>query len=168
MKALVYDAPRKFEYRDVPDPELEPDEILMKIQACGLCGTDLHIHEGEFAPRFPLIPGHEFTGTVAATGSDVKDLLLGQTVVANSNKACGHCFYCVRGDALLCENLEAYGVTRNGGVVEDMKIKIDRVFPISHPFSREAAMVGPTSCSADRIEGLAIGLRNDVLIFVVS
>jgi D-arabinitol dehydrogenase (NADP+) len=72
---------------------------LMKIQACGLCGTNLHIHEGEFAPRFPLIPGHEFTGTVAATGSAVTGLPVGQTVVANSNKACGHCFYCVRGDS---------------------------------------------------------------------
>src|SRR5258708_36509479 len=117
----------------------------MKNQACGLCATDLPIHEGEFAPRFPLIPGHEFTGTVAATGSDVQDLLLGQTVVANSNKACGHCFYCVRGDALLCENLEAYGVTRNGGVRGYMKIKIEQRFPISHLFAREAVMVEPTS-----------------------
>ena len=165
MKALVYDAPRKFEYRDVPDPELEPDDILMKIQACGLCGTDLHIHEGEFAPRFPLIPGHEFTGTVAATGSDVKDLLLGQTVVANSNKACGHCFYCVRGDALLCENLEAYGVTRNGGFAEYMKIKIDRVFPISHLSAREAVMVEPTSCALHGMEVLDMEPGSDVLIF---
>jgi len=64
MKALVYEAPRQFKYKDVPEPKLEPDDVLVKIDACGLCGTDLHIHEGEFAPSFPLIPGHEFTGEI--------------------------------------------------------------------------------------------------------
>jgi D-arabinitol dehydrogenase (NADP+) len=165
MKALVYDAPRKFEYRDVPEPEPEPDEILMKIQACGLCGTDLHIHEGEFAPSFPLIPGHEFTGTVASAGSAVTGLAIGQTVVANSNMACGHCFYCERGDRLLCDNLEAYGVTRNGGFAEYMKIKAHRVFPISHLSPREAVMVEPTSCALHGMEVLDMQPGSDVLIF---
>ena len=65
MKAVVYDAPRSFSYRETADPEPAADEALVRIHACGLCGTDLHIHEGEFEPRFPLIPGHEFTGEIA-------------------------------------------------------------------------------------------------------
>ena len=54
MKAIVYDAPRQFQYKDVPEPKIESDDVLVRIDACGLCGTDLHIHEGEFAPRFPF------------------------------------------------------------------------------------------------------------------
>ena len=71
MKAIVYDAPRQFQYRDVPIPTIEADEVLLRIDACGLCGTDLHIHEGEFSPRFPLIPGHEFTGRIIELGTAV-------------------------------------------------------------------------------------------------
>lgn len=71
MKAVVYEAPRKFEYRDVDIPRIQSDEVLIRVDACGLCGTDLHIHEGEFAPRFPLIPGHEFTGEITDLGSEV-------------------------------------------------------------------------------------------------
>ena len=77
MKAIVYDAPRRFEYKDVPEPDFGPDEVLIKIHACGLCGTDLHIHEGEFSPRFPLIPGHEFTGEIVATPEPTSLALLG-------------------------------------------------------------------------------------------
>ena len=68
MKAIVYEAPRQFKYKDVPEPKIESDDVLVRIDACGLCGTDLHIHEGEFAPSFPLIPGHEFTGELVALG----------------------------------------------------------------------------------------------------
>ena len=64
MKAIVYDAPRKFEYRDVDIPKIQPNEILLRVHACGVCGTDLHVHEGEFGPRFPLTPGHEFSGEI--------------------------------------------------------------------------------------------------------
>jgi D-arabinitol dehydrogenase (NADP+) len=68
MKAIVYDAPRKFTYRDVEVPAIAPDEILLRVDACGLCGTDLHVHEGEFGARFPLIPGHEFSGEIVEVG----------------------------------------------------------------------------------------------------
>jgi D-arabinose 1-dehydrogenase-like Zn-dependent alcohol dehydrogenase len=71
MKAVVYDAPRKFEYRDIPVPKIQPDEILLQVHACGVCGTDLHVHEGEFGPRFPLTPGHEFSGEIVELGSAV-------------------------------------------------------------------------------------------------
>ena len=118
MKAIVYDAPRNFSYRDTADPKVTSDEILVRIHACGLCGTDLHIHEGEFGPRFPLIPGHEFTGEIVELGAEVSGFGVGQRIVANSNTVCGTCFYCMRGDFLLCENLGAYGVTLNGGFAE--------------------------------------------------
>ena len=165
MKALVYEAPRKFKYKEVPDPILESDDVLVKIDACGLCGTDLHIHEGEFAPCFPLIPGHEFTGEIVALGSAVKGVNERQRVVANSNESCGHCFYCLRGEHLMCLNLQAYGVTKNGGFAQYLRIKADRIFPITKLSPREAVMVEPTSCAVHGMEILAMKPGSDVLLF---
>jgi D-arabinitol dehydrogenase (NADP+) len=165
MKAVVYDAPRSFSYRETADPEPAADEALVRIHACGLCGTDLHIHEGEFSPRFPLIPGHEFTGEIVTVGDAVSGFHPGQRIVANSNTVCGNCFYCMRGDYLLCENLGAYGVTLNGGFAEYLKIKADRVFPIHNLKPREAIMVEPSACALHGIEVLDAKPGSDVLLF---
>jgi D-arabinitol dehydrogenase (NADP+) len=165
MKAIVYDAPRQFQYRDVPEPKIESDDVLVRVDACGLCGTDLHIHEGEFAPNFPLIPGHEFTGEIVALGGAVKDLKQRQRVVGNSNESCGNCFYCLRGDFLLCLNLRAYGVTQNGGFAQYLRIKADRIFPIGNLSSREAVMVEPSACAVHGMEVLAMKPGSDVLLF---
>jgi D-arabinitol dehydrogenase (NADP+) len=165
MKAIVYDAPRRFQYKDVPEPQIEADDILVRINACGVCGTDLHIHEGEFGPRFPLIPGHEFTGEIVALGSDVKDLKEGQRVVGNSNEACGKCFYCMRGNFLLCLNLRSYGVTQDGGFAQYLRIKADRIFPIGHLSPREAVMVEPSACALHGMEVLSMKPGSDVLLF---
>ena len=165
MKAIVYDAPRQFKYRDVPEPRIESDEVLVRIDACGLCGTDLHIHEGEFAPNFPLIPGHEFTGEIVALGGGVSGLKERQRVVGNSNESCGKCFYCMRGDFLLCLNLRAYGVTQDGGFAQYLRIKADRIFPIGNLSSREAVMVEPSACAVHGMEVLAMKPGSDVLLF---
>jgi D-arabinitol dehydrogenase (NADP+) len=165
MKAIVYDAPRQFKYKEVPEPEIQSDDVLVRIDACGLCGTDLHIHEGEFAPNFPLIPGHEFTGEIVALGGSVKGLRQKQRVVGNSNESCGKCFYCMRGDFLLCLNLLAYGVTQDGGFAQYLRIKADRIFPIGNLTSREAVMVEPTSCAVHGMEVLAMKPGSDVLLF---
>jgi D-arabinitol dehydrogenase (NADP+) len=165
MKAIVYDAPRQFKYKEVPEPEIQSDDVLVRIDACGLCGTDLHIHEGEFAPNFPLIPGHEFTGEIVALGGSVKGLKQKQRVVGNSNESCGKCFYCMRGDFLLCLNLRAYGVTQDGGFAQYLRIKADRIFPIGNLTSREAVMVEPTACAVHGMEVLAMKPGSDVLLF---
>jgi D-arabinitol dehydrogenase (NADP+) len=165
MKAIIYDAPRQFSYRDTAEPKIEPDEVLMRIDACGLCGTDLHIHEGDFGPRFPLIPGHEFTGEIVEIGTEVSGFKTGQRVVANSNVACGRCFYCMRGDYLLCENIGSYGITLNGGFADYLKIKADRVFVINNLRPRQAIMVEPSACALHGMEVLAVKPGSDVLLF---
>jgi D-arabinitol dehydrogenase (NADP+) len=165
MKAIVYDAPRQFQYKDVPDPKIRPDDVLVRIDACGVCGTDLHIHEGEFSPAFPLIPGHEFTGQIVEIGSAVDRLKEGQRVVGNSNEACGKCFYCLRGDFLLCTQMQSYGVTQNGGFAQYLRIKADRIFPISRLSSREAVMAEPTACAVHGMEVLEMKPASDVLLF---
>jgi len=130
MKAIVYDAPRKFEYRDVEIPKIKPNEILLRVHACGVCGTDIHVHEGDFGPRFPLTPGHEFSGEIVELGSEVTGLKKGQRATASTTMACGKCFYCHRGDFLQCENLDGIGVEINGAFAEYIKLRSDLVFPI--------------------------------------
>ena len=78
--------------------------------SCGICGTDLHIHTGEFSSRMPVVTGHETSGIVVALGADVQSLDLGQKVTADNAELCGHCHYCQKGDLLYCENFAAHGI----------------------------------------------------------
>ena len=165
MKAILYDAPRSFAYRDVAQPTFGDDEVLLHVRACGLCGTDLHIHEGEFNPRFPLIPGHEFAGEIAAVGSAVTGWHVGDRVVANCNLSCGHCFYCRRGQILRCENLLAYGIQLNGGFAEFMSVKAVELFAVPTLPWREAVMVEPTACAVHGVTVLDVKPGADVLMF---
>src|SRR5258708_13233117 len=109
MKAIVYDAPRKFAYREVDVPSIAPDEILLRVDACGLCGTDLHVHEGEFGARFPLIPGHEFSGEIVEVGSAVKGLSKVHRATASTTQAGAYCFYWKRGDFPFSQNQSHIG-----------------------------------------------------------
>lgn len=83
MRALYYSAPHHFEVKQVPIPKCSDDDVLLKVSCCGVCGTDGHIHEGEFIAKFPLIPGHEAIGRVVEVGKNVKDFQLGDRVVAD-------------------------------------------------------------------------------------
>jgi len=165
MKAIVYSAPREFVFRDVPDPEIAGDEVLLRVRACGICGTDLHIHEGEFLARFPLIPGHEFAGEVAAVGSAVENLQVGQQVVADNTEMCGACFYCRRDQPLFCENLLSHGVNTAGGLAQYVLVKAAKVFPFRNLSWREAAMVEPTACAIHGMDIIALKPGSDVLLF---
>jgi D-arabinitol dehydrogenase (NADP+) len=164
MKAIVYEAPRSFSYREVAEPEIEADEVLIRIRACGVCGTDLHIHEGEFGPRFPLIPGHEFAGEIAAVGAHAGEWQIGDRVVANCTRACGHCFYCRRGAALHCDGFIAYGIQLDGGFAEYLRIPGREVFAVSNLSWREMVMVEPTACAVHGMDVLRVRPGSDVLI----
>lgn len=81
MKAVRYVEPRKFEVTEVDTPKPNSNQVLIKVATCGVCKTDVHIHEGEFLAEFPLTPGHEFTGTVVEVGSDVTALMVGLSLI---------------------------------------------------------------------------------------
>lgn len=107
--------------KQVPIPQINDDEILLKVTCCGVCGTDGHIHEGEFIAKFPLIPGHEAIGTIIEMGKNVKGFEMGDRCVADVGTSCGNCFYCRRGSELMCEDFHAAGVTHDGGFAEYIK-----------------------------------------------
>ncbi|KAJ5601009.1 hypothetical protein N7510_010543 [Penicillium lagena] len=165
MRALQYSKPEHYGLVEVPVPELRENDILIKVKACGVCGTDLHIHEGEFIAQFPLIPGHETVGVVAAVGPKVKGFEVGERVVADNSELCGTCFYCRRGDELFCENFQAHGVTMNGGFAEYCAYPAGRVFKIKNLSDVDATLLEPASCAAHGLDKIAPKMGSSVLIF---
>ncbi|KAI9758112.1 MAG: hypothetical protein M1815_004999 [Lichina confinis] len=165
MKALRYSKPKEYSIVEVPLPEVPDDYILIKVKACGVCGTDLHIHEGEFIAKFPLIPGHETVGVVAALGKSVKGFEVGDRVVADNSEVCGTCFYCRRGQLLLCENFEAHGVTMNGGFAEYCAYTAGRVFKFNNLSDVDATLLEPASCACHGLEKIAPRMGSTVLMF---
>ncbi|KAI2817824.1 hypothetical protein CBS63078_115 [Aspergillus niger] len=165
MKALRYEKPESHGIVDVPLPELRDNDVLIKVKACGVCGTDLHIHEGEFIAKFPLVPGHETVGVVAAVGPKVKGFNIGDRVVADNSELCGECFYCRRGDELFCEHFEAHGVTMNGGFAEYCAYPAGRVFKIKNLSDVDATLLEPASCAAHGLDKIAPKMGSSVLLF---
>jgi len=165
MKAIVYSAPFQFTCTQVPDPKPGNGEVLVSVRMCGICGTDLHIHEGEFLSAFPLIPGHEIAGEVAELGSGVEGFELGDRVVVDNTELCGGCFYCRRDRPLYCENFISHGCNVAGGLAEYILVKADKVFPIQSLSWREAVMVEPTACAVHGMDIIALKPGSEVLLF---
>jgi propanol-preferring alcohol dehydrogenase len=121
MRAMVLDSPRSaLRLAEVPLPRIGANDILLKVHACGVCRTDLHILDGELsAPKLPLIPGHEIVGTVVAKGERVERFSTGQRLgVPWLGHTCGHCRYCTSGRENLCDEARFTGYTLNGGYAE--------------------------------------------------
>ena len=125
MKACVLNSPapvdeRPLEFTEVETPTPGDDELLVRVRACGICRTDLHVTEGELPMRRPrVIPGHQVVGEVAALGTKVESVAMGQRVgVAWLHRTCGVCRYCRAGHENLCERAEFTGWTANGGYAE--------------------------------------------------
>jgi alcohol dehydrogenase len=105
MKAAVFHAPGKITYDTMPDPDIEKDtDIILKVTATAICGSDLHILSGAVPQKEPMIMGHEFMGVVEEVGKSVKNLKKGDRVVVPFPIACGHCFFCEHGASPACEN----------------------------------------------------------------
>lgn len=121
MNAMVLDTPNKpLVYKRVQVPKPVTGQVLVKIIACGICRTDLHITDGELKnPKLPLIPGHEIVGVVVKNGANSKKFHLGDEIgIPWVAYTCGKCKYCSRGDENLCENALFTGYTINGGYAE--------------------------------------------------
>jgi L-iditol 2-dehydrogenase len=118
MQAVRLLGPNSLELQDVATPQPGPGDILIKVEACGICGSDRHMYAGEYPTNPPVTLGHEFAGTVIATGSGVEHIRIGQRVTGDPNIACGTCPQCRAGRVNLCVNLSAIGVQRDGGFAE--------------------------------------------------
>jgi propanol-preferring alcohol dehydrogenase len=121
MRAMLLERPKQaLRLVEVPLPRPEPNQILIRVHACGVCRTDLHILDGELTePKLPLIPGHEIVGRVVQTGEKVENFRVGDRVgVPWVASTCGYCRYCKAGQENLCDNARFTGYTVNGGFAE--------------------------------------------------
>ncbi len=148
MRAMVLDRPgTALVLRERPIPQPEPGEILIEIEACGVCRTDLHVVDGELPhPKLPIVPGHEIVGRVAAVGSDVAGFARGESVgVPWLGATCGVCPYCRDGRENLCDRPLFTGYTRDGGYATHTLADARFCFPL--PNSLDAAEAAPLLCA---------------------
>lgn len=165
MKALQYSGPEVFAVETIDVPAIGDDDVLVKISACGVCGTDLHYHKGEFLAKYPLIPGHEATGTIAAVGKNVHNVALGDRVAADALEPCQTCFHCVRRKPQLCSSITGYGGNVPGGMAEYCRYPARMVFPIGNLPDLEAVLLEPAACAAHGIERMGLEVGSRVLLF---
>ncbi|CAA9272541.1 MAG: Sorbitol dehydrogenase [uncultured Corynebacteriales bacterium] len=168
MQAVVIQSPGVVEVTQVPDPEPGPRDVVVKVAGCGICGTDLHILEGEFAPTLPVVPGHEFAGEVVAVGAEVPAdrVRVGDRVAVDPSLHCGECYYCRRGRGNLCENWNAIGVSVPGGAAEYAKAPFANCFVLPEGVSTaDAALIEPLSCAVRGFDVLRPHMADHVLIY---
>ncbi|ABS61669.1 Alcohol dehydrogenase zinc-binding type 2 [Parvibaculum lavamentivorans DS-1] len=148
MRAMLLDAPGKpLRLASLPVPRPGPGEVLVKVEACGVCRTDLHVVDGELPePKLPLIPGHEIIGRVAALGEGVTALAPGARVgIPWLGWTCGACRYCRADKENLCENALFTGYTRDGGYAEYALADARFCFPVAESYG--AAEAAPLLCA---------------------
>lgn len=181
MRAVVCHGIEDYRLEEVPTPEPGAGEILVRIEACGVCAGDVKAHQG--APMFwgggiqepyvetPVIPGHEFVGIAAAVGegaAEAHGIQVGDRVVSEQIVPCGQCRFCQRGQYWMCQVHNIYGFQRtvNGGMAEYMIFPArGRHHKVSHSVSVEAAaMVEPLSCSIHAVNRGQIQLGDTVVI----
>jgi 2-desacetyl-2-hydroxyethyl bacteriochlorophyllide A dehydrogenase len=148
MRAAVLTAPHRFDVREVAIPEVGPEDALIRVSRTGICGTDIHIFNGHYAAdRLPLVPGHEFAGTVAATGKNVTHISTGTTCVADINIGCGTCYWCRRNEVLNCPSMTQVGIGRDGAFAEYVCVPARLVIPAPDNVPTEVlALTEPVSC----------------------
>jgi L-iditol 2-dehydrogenase len=163
MQSLVLSEYRKFTLADVPRPELGPNDVLVRVAACGICGSDVHGYDGSSGRRVPpIVMGHEAAGTVAEVGSDVRRVKVGDRVTFDSTISCGACEACRRGEVNLCTKRRVLGVScneyRQPGAFAEFVAVPDRIvysLPACCPFEH-AAMVEPVSVAVHAVERLRV------------
>lgn len=171
MKALVLTGPSQFELQDVPMPQPGPGEVLIKVMACGICGSDVHGMDGSTGRRQPpVIMGHEASGEVADLGEDVTDYKVGDRVTFDSTIYCGACSYCQSGFINLCDNRNVVGVScddynRAGAFAEYLVVpaRVLYRFGPSLDFAK-ACMVEPLSIAFHAVNRTEIPLGASVVV----
>ncbi|HKW70784.1 MAG TPA: zinc-dependent alcohol dehydrogenase family protein [Candidatus Dormibacteraeota bacterium] len=168
MKAVVVEEPNEVVVKDVPDPKPSAGEAVVKVEACGICGTDIHVIRGEFEPtRYPIIPGHEFCGEVVELGDGVTRLRVGDFVAVDPSLYDGTCKQCRAGRFNLCETWNGIGVGRtNGACAEFVAVPAANAFPLPNDIPRNwGTLVEPLSCAVHGVDLVHADVAADWLIY---
>lgn len=170
MKAVVKYAEGKenIELRDVPEPAVGDDEVKIKVEAAGICGSDLHIYTWDIGipTRVPFIIGHEFSGIITEVGKNVKRFKGGERVTAeNSRSVCGHCRYCMTGNYNLCKERRATGYAFDGAFTSYCVVPEERIhlLPENVDFIT-AALTDPSACAYHAVQELTGVNAGDIVL----
>lgn len=168
MKSAVFYGKHDLRVEEAKKPEIGPRDVLIQVKACGVCGTDVHIYEGdkgaaEVTP--PTILGHEFSGVVVQTGAEVENCRAGDRVCIDPNCYCGTCEPCRNGVAHYCENMIGYGTTVNGGFAEYCAVNERQVYQLGENTTFEqGAMAEPVACCLHGIDMCEIQPGHQVVV----
>jgi len=166
VRAAVIASPGKVAAESVDDPTPASGEVVVEVAACGLCGTDLHILEGEFAPSLPVIPGHEFAGQVVARDANTLGVSEGDRVAVDPSLYCHQCHYCRIGHSNLCQRWGAIGVTVSGGAAQYVAVPAANCVRLPDPIeTADATLIEPLSCAVRGYDVLRSQLGSHVLIY---
>ena len=171
MKALLLSDYKKLEIADLPVPDLGPDELLVRVAACGICGSDVHGYDGSSGRRIPpIVMGHEAAGVVARVGNGVSDFQEGDRVTFDSTIYCGECAFCRRGEANLCDNRQVLGVScgdyRRAGAFAEFVVLPARIahhLPENLSFA-EAALLEAVSVALHAVSLVPIAKESTALV----
>ncbi len=163
MRSLWGKAPFQFQMRELPTPEPGPGEVVVKVAACGICGTDLHFlrHNEDWTPL-----GHEVAGTIAAVGPYVERWRGGEAVIVENHTACGVCEQCKNGRALYCQNLITY-MNDRAGLADYLRVRADMVqaYDAEALTPRQAALAEPLTVALDLLQRADPDLNDEVAVF---
>lgn len=168
MKAAVFYKENDLRIEDLPVPEPKVGEVLIKVKACGICGTDVHIFhgdEGAAATPAGTVLGHEFSGVVEKIGDGVSGISVGDKVCVDPNKLCNECYYCKSGIGHFCEHMIGIGTTVHGGFAEYCCVPQSQVYKVAEKTSFEkAAMAEPVACCLHGIDMCDIKVGEPVMV----
>jgi threonine dehydrogenase-like Zn-dependent dehydrogenase len=153
--------------KDVSLPKINDNEVLVKVKNTGICGTDIHIYNGEIKIETPIILGHEFSGVVEKIGKNVKNYFIGDKVAVEPNIVCGKCYACRMSDRnFYCKELKAIGIHRNGAFAQYVKSREENLYSIPVELSfEEAALLEPLACCVRGINRMSIKTGDIVAVF---
>ena len=169
MRAQVVAAPGKIELREIPIPKITEDEVLVKIRYCGICGSDWAIFTGKYVPeRLPLVTGHEMFGVVAEIGANAKNINVGDRVAIDITLPCGACYFCRRGDGLLCETFEQIGIHTKempGGFAEYVKAPWKNIYKVPDEVDDlKAAFIEPITTTIQAARRMDAKIASSVVV----
>jgi L-iditol 2-dehydrogenase len=171
MRALLLTEYKRMELADLPTPAIGPDDVLVRVKACGICGSDVHGFDGSTGRRIPpLVMGHEAAGVVAGVGANVQDLAPGDRVTFDSTVSCGRCQYCRRGQVNLCDNRQVLGVScgdyrRHGAFAEYVSVPRHIVYRLPDSLGFEqAAMIEAVSVAVHAVNLAPVTLGDTAVV----
>lgn len=164
MQALLFNPDRTATIAHLPDPEPGEGEILLRVEAAGICHTDLDILAGRYPAALPRVPGHEFCGRIIDTGADANRFRRGDRVAVDPLVSCSVCRHCVAGRRNLCSSLKAYGADLDGGLAELVVVREQNCHPIGDLPAAIAALAEPLGCATLGVRRVAPGPGDRALI----